>query len=325
MKKKIIFVVTWSLAAYFFYEFFKTADFERTWKEIENARSGWLVVSVLFNLSILLVWTSLWNVLVPKNIFVPFSKLFQANSFMSTSCNTLPFPGGHAVGLILLARLAKLKHSVALSVLALDQMMEGIVKVVVLTLAASFSPLPEQMRQGITVFIVLIVIFSTFMFYAAYKIPKVGYKDEEVSPSLLFKVRKFVSQWAGHLEMLKDYRIFSTGLFMALIMMALQALGIWAAQKSLGQELPFWTTSLVMAALNLATILPLTPGNFGVYEATAFLIYKFSGLSPEMALSLAFLQHICFLIPMAGTGWVVLLAQSLNLLDGKYEGQAKPD
>ena len=80
-----------------------------------------------------------------------------------------------------------------------------------------------------------------------------------------------------------------------------------------------------MAALNLATILPLTPGNFGVYEATAFLIYKFSGLSPELALSLAFLQHICFLIPMAGTGWVVLLTQSLNLLNGRYKGQAKPD
>ena len=325
MKKKIIFAVIWSLAAYFFYEFFKTADFGQTWKEIEAARSEWLVVSVLFNLSILLVWTSLWHVLVPKNIFVSFSKLFQANSFMSTSCNTLPFPGGHAVGLVLLARLAKLKHSVALSVLALDQMMEGIVKVVVLTLAANFSPLPEQMRQGITVFIVLIVIFSALMFYAAHKIPEVVSQDEGISPSLLFRTKKNVSQWAKHLEMLKDYRVFSAGLFLALIMMALQALGIWAAQKSLGQELPFWTTILVMAALNLATILPLTPGNFGVYEATAFLIYKFSGLAPEMALSLALLQHICFLIPMAGTGWMVLLAQSLNLLDGKCEERAKPD
>lgn len=319
MKKKFIFAVIWSLAAYIFYEFFKTADFDRTWKEIETAHSVWLVVSVLFNLSILLVWTSLWNVLIPKNTFVSFSKLFQANSFMSTSCNTLPFPGGHAVGLVLLARLAKLKHSVALSVLALDQMMEGIVKVVVLTLAAHFSPLPEQMQQGITVFIVLIVIFSAIMFYAAHKIPKVASEDEEVSPSLLFKGKKFVSQWAGHLEMLKDYRIFSVGLVLALTMMALQALGIWAVQRSLGQELPFWTTILVMAALNLATILPLTPGNFGVYEATAFLIYKFSGSSPEMALSLALLQHICFLIPMAGTGWLVLLAQSLNLIGEKYE------
>ena len=216
MNKKIIFAVIWFLATYFFYEFFKTTDFNQIYKEIEAAQPVWLVISFLFNLSILLIWTSLWNVLVPKNTVVPFSKLFQANSFMSTSCNTLPFPGGHTVGLVLLARLAKLKHSVALSVLALDQMMEGIVKIVVLTLAASFSPLPEQMRQGITVFIVVILLFSAFMFYAAYKIPKVTV-DEEISPSLLFRIKKFVSQWAGHLEMLKDYRVFGTGLFLSLI------------------------------------------------------------------------------------------------------------
>jgi uncharacterized protein (TIRG00374 family) len=181
------------------------------------------------------------------------------------------------------------------------------------------------MRQGISIFIVLIAIFSAFMFYAAHKIPKVASEDDEISPSLLFRIKKFVSQWAGHLETLKDYRVFSAGLLLALIMMALQAAGIWAAQKSLGLDLPFWTTILVMAALNLATILPLTPGNFGVYEATAFLIYKFSGLSPEMALSLALLQHIFFLLPMAGTGGVVLLAQSLSLLNEKYKLRTKLD
>ncbi|MBT5469656.1 MAG: flippase-like domain-containing protein [Nitrospina sp.] len=324
MKKKIFLVLIWSIAAFCFYEFFKTVDFNRTWREIENADGKWLVMALLFNFSILFVWTTLWSVLVPKNISVSFSKLFQANSFMSTACNTLPFPGGHAVGLVLLARLTKIKHSMALSVLALDQMMEGIVKVVVLTLAASFSPLPEQMQQGIQVFIILIVIFSAAMFYAAHKVPAAKTGDEVISSSLLARVKEFISQWAAHLETLKDYRIFSLGLILSLAMMGMQALGIWAAQKSLGLELPFWTTILVMAALNLATILPVTPGNFGVYEATAFLIYKFSGLSAEMALSLAFLQHICFLIPMAGTGWIVLLVQSLNSFVGKNKERVKP-
>ena len=178
MKKKIFFILIWIIVAYFFYEFFKTVDFNQAWKEIESASAGWLVAAFLFNLSILLVWTSLWSVLIPKAIFVSFPNLFQANSFMSTSCNSLPFPGGHAVGLVLFARRAQIQHSVALSVLALDQMLEGIVKVVVLTLAASFSPLPQQMEQSIQVFIVLIVLFIVIMFYAAYKIPKVENLDE---------------------------------------------------------------------------------------------------------------------------------------------------
>ena len=126
MKKKILFVLIWFIVAYFFYEFFKSIDFNRVVKEIRNANGRWLVVAFLFNFSILFVWTSIWSVLIPRNIFISFWKLFQINTFMSTSCNTLPFPGGHAVGLVLFSRLAKIKHSVALSVLALDQMLEGI-------------------------------------------------------------------------------------------------------------------------------------------------------------------------------------------------------
>ena len=147
----------WLIVAYFFYEFFKTVDFNQSWKEIESASAGWLVAAFLLNLSILLVWTSLWSILIPREIVIPFPKLLYTNCLMSTSCNTLPFPGGHAVGLILFSRLAKIKHSVALSVLALDQMMEGLVKIFVVTLAANFSPLPEETQQGIQFFILLII------------------------------------------------------------------------------------------------------------------------------------------------------------------------
>ena len=325
MKNKILFTLVWLVASYFFYEFFKSVDFARAWKELEKASGGWLICAFLFNFLILVVWTSLWSVLIPKGIVVSFPRLFQSNCLMSTSCNTLPFPGGHTVGLVLLAKIAKVKHSIALSVLALDQMLEGIVKVIVMTLASSFSPLPEEMQMGITLFIILIVIFVGSMFYAAHKNPKIKTLKEKTSSSKFDNVKGFVAQWMDHLELLRNYRVFCLGLILALLMMALQTLGIWAAQKSLGQELPFWTTILVMAALNLAMIFPLTPGNFGVYETTAFLIYKFSGLSAEIALTLAFLQHICFLIPMVSTGWIVLFMQFLNSIKTKISEKNCPD
>ena len=223
---------------------------------------------------------------------------------MSTSCNTIPFPGGHAVGVMALARRAKVGHTVALSVLALDQLMEGFAKIFVLTLVAFFVPLPELMGQAILVFIVAICLLASIMFYLAHKKP--GIQEEEEALSLTGKIKTFVSRWASYLEILRDMRIFSFGLLLALIMMLAQTLGIWAVQKSLNLDLPVWAPILAMGALNLATVLPITPGNFGVYEGTAFLVYKFCGLTPELALSLAFLQHICFLVPMVGAGYLVL-------------------
>ena len=207
------------------------------------------------------------------------------------------------MGVMALAQRAEVGHSIALSVLALDQLMEGFAKIFVLTLVAIFVPLPEPMRQGILVFVFVIGFFAAIMFYLAHKQPRI--KEDTVS--FMGKVRRFVSRWSVHLEILRDVRIFSFGLLLAFLMMFAQTLGIWAVQKSLGLDLPFWAPILVMGALNLATVLPVTPGNFGIYEGTAFLDYQFYGLSSESALSLALLQHLCFLIPMVGSGYLVLL------------------
>jgi glycosyltransferase 2 family protein len=305
LKKRSYNILLGVFAAGIFYLCLQSIDLDRAWVEFARADLFWLFCAVFFNACILLVWTTLWYLLLPGKLSVPFSRVFQANSYMSTSCNTIPFPGGHAVGVIALARRAEVGHSVALSVLALDQLMEGFAKILVLTLVAIFVPLPDLMGQGIMIFIVVIGVFASIMFYFAHKKPSL--KEGNDTTNLIGKIKKLVFRWSVHLEILRDARTFSLGLLLAFIMMFSQTLGIWAVQKSLGLDLPFWAPILVMGALNLATVLPVTPGNFGVYEGTAFLAYQFYGLSSESALSLALLQHLCFLIPMVGTGYLVLL------------------
>ena len=59
-----------------------------------------------------------------------------------------------------------------------------------------------------------------------------------------------------------------------------------------------------------ATLVPLAPGNLGVYEATVFFIYQYLGIAPEQALALALVQHLCYLLPLAGTGYVFILLRN---------------
>jgi len=320
VKKRYFIIVLWAFAAGLLYLCLQSIDVDRAWIEFTRADPFWLFLAVFFNACILLVWTSLWYLLLPGKLSIPFVRVFQANSFMSTSCNTISFPGGHAVGVMALARRTEVGHSVALSILVLDQLLEGFAKIFVLTLVAIFVPLPELMGQGILVFVFVIGFFASNMFYLAHKQPRV--KEGQGTISFMGKIRRFVSRWSVHLEILRDVRIFSFGLLLALLMMFAQTLGIWAVQKSLALDLPFWAPILVMGALNLATVLPVTPGNFGIYEGTAFLAYQFYGLSSESALSLALLQHLCFLIPMVGSGYLILLfltsAQKQSLSEEKW-------
>ena len=69
--------------------------------------------------------------------------------------------------------------------------------------------------------------------------------------------------------------------------------------------------TLVLAALAIATLMPVAPANIGVYEAVVFAAYRYMGVPAETALGLAVVQHICFLIPTLGTGYVTMTLRQL--------------
>ena len=306
LKNRYYLILVWFFATGILYFFLRSIDLNQALNAISGAEPFWLLLAVIFNSCILLVWSSLWYLLVPERKLVPFCRVFQANALMSTSCNIIPFPGGHAVGVLALARRFEVGNSVALSILALDQLMEGFAKIFVLTLIAILVPLPDQMVKGVLIFVAFVSLFASVMFYLAHKLP--NNTDE---PENYFQQAKvFIACWAAHLHILRDFKTFALGLLLALLMMSTQTLGIWAVQKSFGLDLHLWTPILVMGALNLTTILPVTPGNLGIYEGTAYFVYQFCGVSSELALSISFLQHLCFLIPMVGTGYLVLLLQT---------------
>jgi uncharacterized membrane protein YbhN (UPF0104 family) len=89
-----------------------------------------------------------------------------------------------------------------------------------------------------------------------------------------------------------------------------EALAIVAVQRAFGADISSSGTLLVLAAAILASMLPLSPGNLGTYEAGVFLAYRHIGLPPEQALSLAIAQHACFMIPSVGIGYLFLSAQT---------------
>jgi uncharacterized membrane protein YbhN (UPF0104 family) len=80
--------------------------------------------------------------------------------------------------------------------------------------------------------------------------------------------------------------------------------GILAVQQALGLNLPVGTALLVLASVNFATIVSVSPGNLGVFEAASFAAYRLTGVSPEHALTLSLVQHVCYLIPMLGVGYL---------------------
>ena len=73
-------------------------------------------------------------------------------------------------------------------------------------------------------------------------------------------------------------------------------------QRAFGLHLPLGSAVLALGMLNLSTLLPIVPGNVGVYEGAVVLAYSRYGVTVEQAVGLAAIQHLCYLLALAAPG-----------------------
>ena len=96
-------------------------------------------------------------------------------------------------------------------------------------------------------------------------------------------------------------------LLLALAKKGVEVLAIVCVQRAFGLTLPIAGAVLVLASLNLATLLPITPGNVGLYEAAVVFAYTWLGVPAERALGVAIVQHLCYFVALAlpGYWWLI--------------------
>jgi len=280
-------IATWLVATALVVACARTIDWRRAANVVATLSPAWILVAILANTAILVLWAAFWRGLLPTSApAVAWRRMFEIVSTASSLMNTVPFGGGHASSIVLLAQRGGVGQRAALSVLALDQLGEGITKVSIFLLVALLAPLPGWMRAGVTTALLAVAAWFVTLIVA--------------------------SRWAHELHILKSPKRSIGALACVVGMKAAEAFGIAAVQRAFGLDITAAGTLLVLAAVVLGTMLPIAPANLGTYEASAFLAYRHLGLSSEQALSLAVVQHACFMLPAAGVGYLFVSAHTLS-------------
>ena len=267
-----------------------------------TARPAWLALAVACYVSILPLWALEWCVLAPRDGRPMFVRMLGVIAMTSSVLNTTPMLVGEAAAVIFLVSRAGLSRAAALSVLAMDQLVLGIAKVSVLVLATWLLVLPLWMERGMRALSALVALLLVALLViawgertvirAASALPlRAGHALRAVADALA----PLRSPWRG-----------GSSLGLALLKKLAEMLAILCVQRAFGVVLPYSSAVLVLAALNLATLLPVVPGNVGVYEAATVLAYSYLGVEADRALGIALLQHACYFAALAlpGYGWL---------------------
>ena len=274
-------------------------DLGRAAEQLAAVRGEWLVLAIVCYAAILPLWAWQWTLLSPR---LPQSRphdMLGVVTLTSSVLNTTPMLVGEATAIVLLVTRAGLDRAGALSVLAMDQLLVGVAKLCLLALAAVVAPLPEWMTRAVLGLLASLLLLGAALVAAAWRHADVEGAMAHVVPA---RFAAALGAFARSLEPLRSAARGLSALGLALLKKAVEVAAILCVYRAFGLPTSIAAAIVVLAVLNLVTLIPVVPGNVGVFEAGVVLALTRFGVTPEQALGVAVVQHLCYFVALALPG-----------------------
>lgn len=268
--------------------------------ELAVARPHWIVLALVCYLAILPLWALQWRLLAPSSPRPALARMLGVVAMTSTVLNTTPLLVGEAAGVYFLVTEAGFARAAALSVLAMDQLLVGLAKIVVIGVAAATAALPVWMERGA---LALLGGVGALLFGLVVVASRSDHLARLASRLLPARGARLLVLVGEALAPLRSVGRGGGALALALAKKLVEVGAIMCVARAFGVEVSAANAVLVLAALNLATLLPIVPGNVGVYEAAVVLAYTQVGVGAERALGIAVVQHACYFAAVALPGY----------------------
>jgi uncharacterized membrane protein YbhN (UPF0104 family) len=268
--------------------------------ELALARPGWILLALVCFVCILPLWALQWRLLVAEERRPRVSSMLAVVAMTSTVLNTTPLLVGEAAGVFFLVSEAGLSRVGAVSVLAMDQLFVGVAKLFVLAGAAATIALPLWMTHGAYALLAGVGLLVAGVVVVAWR---ADHLSRLLGRSLPPRAVRLVVAVGEALAPIRSLSRSGGALTLALAKKVAEVLAILCLQRAFGVELHASSALLILAASSLATLLPVVPGNLGVYEAAVVLAYAYLAVPPERALGIAVVQHACYFVALALPGY----------------------
>jgi uncharacterized membrane protein YbhN (UPF0104 family) len=208
-------------------------------------------------------------------------RLFSYTSLANNSVNSL---AGHAAGVAMLAAEPGIGTDAAFSLLVLDQLCVGIAKLAVLSAAVGLLPVGTWIHRGITTVVLAVTLLV-----------------------LTIVVARVRPRWPVFRAMvvLPPHQLLA-GMACALGVKLLEGAAIAAVQFAFGVPVSVSSVLLVLAAVSVATLVPVVPANLGTYEAAVFIALQQVGVTRDLAMVMAVVQHACQLLAALAPGALLM-------------------
>ena len=277
------------------------------WHDVlEAARTAsprWLVAAALVNLLTPAVRGTRWWLFL-RAVGSPSLALAIHAAYVGSGLNNvLPASGGDAARALLVARRSIIPAATALATLAVDRLVEVATYLALILAIPLFVVVPEVVGRGKTVAALTLGALGVAGVIAA---RRARHRAQTAGSSKHSgRLRQHLSRFITGLVELPSPRRVAPAVGLSLIAWSIQAVTYHLVALATALPASFAASTVVMLAVNLSFLMPLTPGNVGVFQAVYAVTMVAFGVPSSAAIATALLIQALQILPMTAVAAVL--------------------
>jgi len=280
-KARLTLAIAMVIAAVLLYFSLRGIDMAELGAKLSSAKFGPLGISLLLSCLTLWLRSVRWRVLLNTSEILPLSTVFWANAIGYLGNNVLPARMGEFMRVEALKRRHDISRSYLLATALIERVMDAGVLVLFTSAALLTIPgLPDWLHSASKTFSIL----SGLGILTLFLLPHLQKQAEQ----LLSKIPKISGVASRFLDGLRCLHSWSRSLLFLLLTLIIwpidSYIGLLVAD-SIGLELQFQTSMVVLAALGLSSAIPSTPGYVGVFQFVAVNVMRPFGIGSSPAIA----------------------------------------
>lgn len=323
MFKKKSFWFSLFLAALLFYWIFHNLDFSLLGKSLAGWNPWWFLGALAVYLCGWFLRVYRWQVLLMPLRKCTYRSLFPVLFIGFAANNLMPARIGELLRAHFNGKKEGLPRAASLATIFLERLFDGLAMLIILAAALSFLPAHGFQSEASAHRLSVLFQVSAWLFGGAFFLLLLLLFFRKQAQTTASRGLRFLptraqkpAQYLFHtflegLAFIQNSREVLWVLFLSLVIWSIEGTSFFllAFGSDALVSLNLWHFFLLMAVVNLAIMVPSSPGGIGLFEATGVWTLMNFGIAKESAAVYLFLAHFLVLAPVTLIGWLSLIRE----------------
>ena len=277
----------------------------------------WLLAgTVVYALAVTVIaWR--WQFLLAAFRPVPLIPLTRIVAIGYMGNNIYPFRAGEALRIFLLRRNHDVPVAGAATTVIVERIFDGIVMLSFILIGLFLVEVESDRVQTVATIAAALFIPAVIVFMLLAAFPNnlralvervAGFLPENLAKIVLSLSNGVIEGLSGLRSPLHLLGAAAT----SYTTWAIEAVVYWLVMVAFGLDLGYGAALLVVGTVNLAGLIPASPGQFGVYEFFVSTVLIALGIRDDIALAYAIVVHIVIWLPVTVAGFIFLIREGLG-------------